>query len=102
MSEFGVVVAATEKALRVFADGAEIDVEFVDWQTTGEQRVTLDGWVRISPVDEGWGLYVGEEGGEFVLIDSDADPLEIVKSAIVEVISGRTRDLLSEVLDGDS
>jgi len=102
MSEFGVVVAATEKALKVFAKSGEIEIGIVDYQSTGEQRVTLDGWVRIAPADEGWGLYVGQEGGEFELIDSDADPLEIVKSAIVEVISGRTRDVLNEVLDGDS
>ena len=99
MSDFGVIVAATNKALGVFALGEEFQVELENDQSAGAQTVTLDGWVRIAPAEEGWGLYVGQGGGEFELIDSDADPLEIVKSAIVEVISGRTRDLLNEVLD---
>lgn len=107
MSDFGVVVAATETALGVFDLRDAMRVEIEDDPTSGAKSITIDGWVRIAPSKEGWGLYLSSEDeltGEsgFELVDSDADPVEIVKSAIVEVISGRTRDVLNGVLDGDS
>jgi len=109
MSEFGTVVGATEKALTAFALGEPLEIlgiEIEDDPGTGTQHVTLDGWVRIADQrhpeqakDEGnWGLYVSSGDGKYQLIDSDDDPVEIVKAAVVEVISGRIRDVLNEVL----
>lgn len=112
-------VTATQKAMEILGLTGAFPVEFEDDPVSGSQSITLDGWVKLepssivqsttfrdanseSPAPIYWNLYILGEKGERLRIDEDTDPIELVKSAVLEVMSGRARDILDEVFGHES
>jgi hypothetical protein len=103
---FELIVQATRAALEAFALTDSVSVVVKADPEGGLRSVSLNDVVLVEEdfsrdaVDlKGWMLSIRGDDGEYaVFADMLSDPIEVVKLAVEELISGKVESFLTEVL----